>query len=254
MFSFGVAVFYSYYQPIKQNTMLHYSLAENLLTAAASDFMALPLNVRTYTLDDIARRILARHPGMGQSQLNAAIEEFIEEVCIITEDGAAVNTPLFNTHPSISGVFDNATDTFDPKRHRAKTNLTPGTRLRDAAARMKTQKEQTPDPKPFIIEVTDIVSNTVNDRLTPGGVIQVKGGRLKLAATNPDNGIFLLHGGNAVKLDVMVENKPSRLIAMLPATLQPGVYYLEVRTTLSSSNRELKAMRTNRFEKELTAL
>ncbi|MDR2887160.1 MAG: hypothetical protein LBV26_04025 [Bacteroidales bacterium] len=58
--------------------MLHYTLVENLLTAAPDDFMALPLNVRAYGLAEIAQRILARHPGMGLSQINAVIEEFIE--------------------------------------------------------------------------------------------------------------------------------------------------------------------------------
>ena len=90
--------------------MLNYSLLENLLTPAANAFMAQPVNVRSYGMAEIAKRILARNPGLGLSQLNAALEEFVGEVCIIIEDGGAINTPLFNTQPSIAGVFQGATD------------------------------------------------------------------------------------------------------------------------------------------------
>lgn len=233
--------------------MLQYTLVENLLTAAPNDLMALPVNVRVYDLAEIKQRILARHPGMGQSQLNAAIEEFFEEVCILIEDGNAVNTPLFNVQPSFTGVFDSATDNFDAKRHRTKTNLTPGVLMRSASSKIKTQKVQVPDPQPFILEVSDVLSGTVNDQLTPGGVVQLKGGRLKLVTANPDNGIFLVNEqGSAVKLAVIVENKPARLIAMLPADLPQGTYSIEVRTTLTSSNKESKTMKTGRYSKELT--
>ncbi|MDR2887845.1 MAG: DUF4469 domain-containing protein [Bacteroidales bacterium] len=232
--------------------MLQYSLVENMLTAAPDDLMAVPLNVHTYSLAEVARRILARHPGMGLSQINAVIEEFIEEVCIIVEDGGALNTPLFNAHPSIAGVFGGAADSYDPERHRARINLQPGVRMRNAAARMKMQKEQAPDPRPFIVEVLDVVSGTVNQQLTPGGVVQLKGGRLKLVASNPDNGIFLISGSGAIKLDTIVENKPSRLIAMLPANLPQGAYTVEVRTTLTSSNKESRSMKTGWFDRQLT--
>ncbi|MDR2887573.1 MAG: hypothetical protein LBV26_06200 [Bacteroidales bacterium] len=131
--------------------MLQYTLVENLLTAAPDDFMAQPLNVRSYGLEEVAQRILARHPGMGLSQINAVIEEFVEEVCIITADGGAVNTPLFNAYPGIAGVFAGAADSYDPERHSVRTNLQPGVRMRDAADRIKMQKEQAADPQPFIV-------------------------------------------------------------------------------------------------------
>lgn len=233
--------------------MLQYSLVENLLTAAPDDFMALPLNVRTYGLEEIAQRILARHPGMGLSQINAVIEEFIEEVCIITRDGGAVNTPLFNTQPSIAGVFSGASDSYDPGRHRTKTNLSPGVRMRNAAEAMKTQKEQAADPQPFILEVSDVVSGTVNSQLTRGGIMQLKGGRLKFVAENPANGIFLVGENTTVKCEFVAENKPSRLIALVPYAA-PGNYHVEVRTTFNMSGREGKTLKTGRFERELAVV
>jgi hypothetical protein len=198
--------------------VLNYTLVENLLTAAPNDMMAQPVNVQTYTMDDIAKRILAKNPGLGLSQIIAVLEEYTEETCRIIEEAGGINTELFNAYPSMPGVYSSATDSFDSKRHRVKTNLTPGTRMRRATSAVKTQKVQMADTIPFILEVHDVLSDTFNELLTPGGVVQVRGGRLKLAVSNPDNGIFLVdEQGQAVKLPNIVENKPARLIAIINA-------------------------------------
>lgn len=236
--------------------MIAFSLVENHLTTAPNDFTAQTVNVRSFGMSEIVRRIMARNPGLSEAQINAALEEFIREACIIIEDGGAINTPLFNTQPSVAGVFHGAADTFDPRRHRVRTNLSQGTAMRRATASIRTQKVQTAEPAPYILEVHDVLSDTVNEQLTPGGVLQIWGGRLKIATENPENGVFLIDdAGNAIKMPVVIENKPSRLIVMLPADIPAGSYELEVRTTLSSStNKEVRTLRTRRFNRELTAV
>jgi hypothetical protein len=102
--------------------------------------------------------------------------------------------------------------------------------------------------------VLDVVSGSVNDQLTRGGVVQLKGGRLKLALDNPDNGIFVVsNNGTTARCEVVVENKPARLIAVLP-WLVAGNYHIEVRTTLGTSGREGKTLKTGRFAKEFTVI
>jgi hypothetical protein len=114
---------------------------------------------------------------------------------------------------------------------------------------------QTAEAVPYILEVKDVVTNSRNELITPGGVIQIVGGRLKLATENSDSGIFLLDAqDNATKIVHIVENKPSKLIAMVPANLVPGVYSVEVRTNLSNTNKETKKLKTGRFQKELTVV
>jgi hypothetical protein len=236
--------------------VLSYSLTENLLTAAPNDFSAQPQNVRSCSQEDIVNRMAGRNTGLSISQINAVLDDYIREVCLIIAEGGGINTPLVNIFPSIAGVFHGAADTFDARRHRIKSNLTPGVQLRRATAGVKTQKVQTADPIPFIVEVHDVTSNTTGELLTPGGVVQIRGGRLKLATANPENGIFLTgEQGQSVKLGTVIENRPARLIAALPADLPAGAYTLEVRTTLSaSSNKESKAMKKGRFLRELTAV
>jgi hypothetical protein len=225
------------------------------LTLSPNDFSAQPVHVRSFGTGEIVRRILARNPGLSEAQINAALDEFIREACLIIEDGGAINTPLLNTQPSIAGVFHGAADTFDPRRHRVKTNISQGTAMRRATTAIKTQKVQTAEPIPYILEVHDVLSDTVNELLTPGGVLQIRGGRLKMMPDNPDNGIFLTDDtGMVIKMPVVIENKPARLIVMIPPDLPAGSYELEVRTTLSASGKEVKSIRTRRFNRELTAV
>jgi hypothetical protein len=234
--------------------MLHYTLIENLLTPAPDDYTAQPVNVRTHELQDIFQRIGARYPGLTPTQISSAVNEFIEEVCSIVEDGEAVNTPLFNTLFSLPGVYEGAVDSYDPKRHSVKLNISPGTRLRDAVRKVKLEKTVVAEPLPHILEVKDVLGGAVNETLTPGGVVQIRGGRLKFLPEEENNGVFLAgENGTEVKLAMIVENKPARIIAVLPENIAQGVYFMEVRTSYSGSgSKPLRILKTGRFHKELT--
>jgi hypothetical protein len=134
--------------------MLKYSLNENFLTQAPNDFMAAPSDVRVYDLKAIIQRIVARYPGLTPTQISAAIDEFFEEVCNITEE---------------------------------------------------------------------------------------------------DNGIFLINeSGVATKLAVIAENKPARLMAILPTGRPQGIYTVEVRTSYTTSRKPRKSVRIGSFYRQLT--
>jgi len=64
------------------------------------------------------------------------------------------------------------------------------------------------------------------------------------------------HGGyRDMTSSLFVENKPGRLIVMLPADLPPGIYMLEVRTTYSQSGtHECLQLKVGRYLKMLTAV
>jgi hypothetical protein len=236
--------------------MLEYALSENMLTPDPNDYMAQPVNVRSYEMPEIIQRISARYPGLSPTQISSAINEFFDEVCIITEEGENVITPVFRTEFSTPGVYNSAVDSFDPKRHALKINLNAGTRLLEAAKKVKLTKVIVAEPTPHILEVKDVISDSVNDTLTPGGIIQIRGGRLKFIPSEENNGVFLINeSGENIKLTVIAENKPARIMAMLPTELSQGTYLLEVRTTFSSgSAKPTRTLKSGHFNKGLTVL
>ena len=89
--------------------------------------------------------------------------------------------------------------------------------------------------------------------MTKGGVVQLVGARLKFDAKDTAQGIFFVpETGARVRVAVIAENKPARLMAIIPADLAAGTYYIEVRTKITSSPKPLKNIKTGRFFKALT--
>ena len=153
---------------------------------------------------------------------------------LLVVNGAALHSPLMNASMSISGVFDGANDSFDRRRHAVNLNMTAGTLLRDALASVKCEKTQIASTDPYITEVKDVVSDTVNSALTKGGIF------------------FVPETGEPIRVTVIAENKPARLTALIPQTLDAGIRYIEIRTKLLDNNKSLKTMKTGRFAKPLT--
>ncbi|MGI5068403.1 DNA-binding domain-containing protein [Treponema denticola] len=232
--------------------MLKYSLRENLLTPAPDDYIAQAADVRSYTLDEIIDLMMEKGSTLTRADVAATLQVYGEVVSAIIKDGSAVNTPLMNTSLSISGVFIGATDSFDKKRHSVNLNLTAGPLLKDAAAKIKCEKTEAADTNPYITEVTDIVTGKVNEVLTAGGIIQLVGSRLKFDAKDTAQGIFFIpETGEAVRATVIAENKPARLMAIIPDDLAAGTYYVEVRTKIIGSSQKSKTLKTGRFNKPL---
>ena len=233
--------------------MLKYSLRENLLTPAPDDYMAQATDVRSYTLDEIIDLMMEKGTTLTRADVAATLQVYGEVVSAIIKDGCALNTPLMNTSMSISGVFDGANDSFDKKRHTVNLNITAGTLLRDAVTKIKCEKTEGASTDPYITEVTDIVTGTANTTLTKGGVVQLVGARLKFDAKDAAQGIFFVpETGEAVRAAVIAENKPARLMAIIPADLAAGTYYIEVRTKIDMGGKKLKTHKTGRFNKPLT--
>jgi len=237
----------------EEDSVLKYALRENLLTPAPGNYMAQVADVRSYTLDEIINLMMEKGSSVTRADAAAVLQVYGEVCALLVANGAALNTPLMNASMSISGVFDGANDSFDRRRHAVNLNMTAGTLLRDALASVKCEKTQIASTDPYITEVKDVVSDTVNSALTKGGIVQITGSRLKFDAKDETQGIFFVpETGAPVRATVVAENKPARLTALIPQTLDAGIRYIEIRTKLLDNNKSLKTMKTGRFAKPLT--
>lgn len=234
--------------------MLKYSLRENHLTPEPDDCMAQVQDVRSYSLDEVIDLMARRGTTLTRADVSAVLQVYAEVVSELVSDGCAVNTPLFNTSFSISGVFAGMSDAFDKTRHNVSLNISAGTKLREAVKSIKTEKVDGVSTNPLITEATDVVSGTVNMSLTPGGILSLTGSRLKFSTIDEEQGVFLVaEGGIKVRCAVVAENKPARVMVMIPQDLKSGTYYVEVRTKLDSSGKSIKRIKVGHFPKPLTA-
>jgi hypothetical protein len=154
-----------------------------------------------------------------------AVESFLLE-------GYRVVTPAANYSTSIKGNFDGKTDNFNPNRHRIEAIVSPGARLRRAIReRAYAQKELASQMRPEPLEYIDWNSGWRNSLLTPRGMGQLVGQYLKFDPTHPDQGIFFVAAnGSAIQAEVVSKNTSTELMFLVPVSLTPGEYTLEVRS------------------------
>lgn len=233
--------------------MLKYSLRENLLTAEPNDYMAQTQDVRSYSQDEIIELMLKRGSTLTKADAAAVLQVYTEVCTALTAEGCALTTPLFNTSFGISGVFDGAGDSFNKARHTVNVNVSAGAQLREAAKSVKTEKTEAANTDPYIAEAADIVTGAVNSAVSAGGILRLTGARLKFDAQDAAQGVFLVpeDGGEAVRCGTAAENKPGRVMVMVPADIAAGTYYAEVRTKLDGSRKPVKTLKSGRFGKPL---
>ena len=234
--------------------MAKYSLRDNPLTEDPNDKLAALEDVKSLTKEEIIDRILKRGNTMTKTDLLAAINAYEEECAIITEEGSAINTPLFNTSLAIQGKFDNGDDVFDLRRHALKVNVAAGTVLKEAAGKVKLTKVQGTTTVPWITGVRDTLSDAEDKsgNLKAGSVIEITGAKLKFDNADSEQGVFFIGEAGEIRCTQVVDNKPSKVLFVLPMDTAAGSYTLEVRTRANTNGKATKTVKKGSFEKSVT--
>ena len=232
--------------------MLKYSLVENLLTERPDDYSAQTHNLASLDKEAIITRMLNRGTLLTRTDIVAVLNNFEETINEVHLEGYVVTLPLFNTSTSISGVFESPLDSFDGNRHKLNINLTKGAVLRNTEKNVKFEKTNTAAPLPNIQEVKDSLSGTVNEKLTSKGVIELRGYNLKIDGDDPTCGLWIMDAdtGEETKCEVFVDNKPSKIIAVLPA-LPNGSYLVKVVSQYNNGGKFLKTPKQCIYPKPL---
>ena len=232
--------------------MAEYSLTENTLTSAKGDYRAQINDVRSYDKEALISRILQRGTLLTRTDILAVINAMEETIVDIHKEGGTVTLPLFSTGFSISGVFKGTDDSFEPGRHRLNITVQKGKLLKRTQQEIHLQKVDFNPAQAHIYRVTDVVSGTDNEKLTPGGVVKISGTRLKISGKDTKVGLwFVAANGTETKADHLVRNMPSELTAIIPS-LTAGKYHIKLVTQYSGGTKELKTTKSLTYDMELT--
>jgi hypothetical protein len=232
---------------------MDYFLIDNPLTTGdPDDKMGILTNIRIYNELQITKRMRLRGNLLTETDILAVINAYHSEIGLIVEEGDGVHTDLISALPSLTGRFINVSDSFDDKRHKVSYNVNFSKPILQKVGGYKMHKAQTPDTGPIIVAIKDSISGLSDGTLSAGGVLEISGYCLKLFTDMPDNGVFFIAADNTeYKVSVFVDNKPSRLIVMIPA-IPAGTYSLDVRTNYIKSPTPGKQLRKAQFNKLLT--
>ena len=232
-----------------------YYIVENQMTEPSS-WTAIPAAIASLDKEALISEIINRGSTLTRTDILAVLNATEEVVVKASLNGMTVNLPLFNTMFSISGIFDGTGDFFDENRHKFNINLVKGVLLRDAEKKSKLNKIQPPAEPTRIRELKDSVSQKVNECLTARGIVEIRGYNIKIEGDDPDCGLwFVPENGTQTKAKVIVENKPSKVYAMIP-DIDPanGAYQVKIVTQYTCGGIWLKTPRIFVYPKKLTVV
>jgi hypothetical protein len=229
-------------------------LYENFLTDNPNDYSAKVVSERTLNIAEICRAAVRRGGAPSTAEAmehNASL--FLKEMAYQLMDGYSVNTGWFTANAQVRGVFDAKTETFDPAKHSVLFRFNQGELLRREIPGVKVQVLGVGESGIVISHVVDSKTGSVNDLLTPGGTLKIKGGKMKIAGDDPQVGVWFEYETGEAELVAprdLIVNNPSELIVQIPP-LAAGRYQLAIRTQYAVGAL-LKEPRTAVFDKTLT--
>jgi hypothetical protein len=218
--------------------MLKYSLLENQLTTDLYSCIAVVSGQGKKNLDDIIDYMIAEGTGLTRPQAMAYFEKLVQSIEFFIRLGYSVSTPLLKIRASITGVFTDKNDSFDPLRHQVHVKTTSGTRLYKLEENLKVTKVQPNHPSPVIELFSDATTGRINDLATPGGIGVVKGSLLKFDPSDVRLGVFFISAEDPEaesRASVYSGVRPSEVHFQIPSSLTPGEYNLVVRAIVNSS-------------------
>ena len=232
-------------------------LYENSLTDNPNDYIARVATERSLSIADICGSAASR----GGADISAAAIEhgarlFFKEMVYQICDGYSINAEYFTAACQIKGVFNSPSESFNPKKHTIAFQFHQGAAMRSELENISVNIMGVAETGISIAQVIDIKSGSVNEYVTPGRNLRIKGSKLKIAGTHEAVGIYLVHtaSGQRFKVDAsdIVTNNPSEMMIIVP-TLEGGQYTLEI-TTQYAAGSLLKEPRSAAFDRILSSL
>ena len=231
--------------------MLKYSLSENQLNNRTDDYLAYTHSSGSLDKEAVITRMLSRGTLLTRTDILAVLNNLEETTIDAILEGYTINLPLFKTSFSVSGVFESPIDNFDRNRHKLNVNFNKGILIRDAEKEVKLEKMNAVSPQPQIQEIKDSISKKTDEVLTSRGVVEVRGYNLKIEGDDTACGLWFVHeNGDEIQAEIIIENKPSKIIAIIPL-LDNGNYQVKIVTQHTGSATLVRAPKVFVYQKSL---
>ena len=232
-------------------------LYRNALSKTPNTFKARVRSERSLGVKDICISATKRGGAdMSASAMEHAVNLWLGEMAYLLCDGFAVNAEWFTAAVKIKGVFHNPREDFDPMKHSVEFDFRQGALLRKEREKISVKVLGMAKTAPEIVQVTDIKTGSVNDLLTPGRNLRIKGEKLKITGGNKANGVYFINKSNGERIKIndsdVIINKPSELVIVIPE-LEAGTYKLKLTTQFSGHSKILLKKPVNSiFNRALT--
>ena len=232
-------------------------LTPNLLTKDIdNDYIAeVSTSKQTLRNEDIAQRIVDEGSEIKYDTLLSIINQHDRIIREAVCDGYSVLTGVGQYSPRVTGSWIGKSANFDPSVNKLTLDMVLSKEMRDALSTVGVEVLGVKEGGGAAIGlVTDTLTEATDGTITPGEDILIEGAKIKIAGDPDLCGVYFIPRDapeeTIYKVDRrLTQNDPSRIIARVPATLQPGAYTLRIVTQFTSSGSiMLKEPRTLEYE------
>lgn len=211
---------------------MQFILKKNRFLKEDGKYYACPINTRMNNFDDLMKEISGPGSILKKTEINAVIDSYWSNIITYIINGEGYADEYIKLNLKLKGTFEGDQDHFDPRRHQVEVNINPNLKLKEACQEVKPIAKNGKVVHPYIQEVYDYSSDTINQTLTPRGVLRIKGTDLKTFKHPEGQGVFFKNtaSGELTEVENIYTNKPKTLDIMIPQ-LDKGTYQLQVRNT-----------------------
>lgn len=234
-------------------------LTPNLLTKDIdNDYIAeVSTSKQTLRNEDIAQRIVDEGSEIKYDTLLSIINQHDRIIREAVCDGYSVLTGVGQYSPRVTGSWIGKSANFYPSVNKLTLDMVLSKEMRDALSTVGVEVLGVKEGGGASIGlVTDTYTGEANGYISAGEDILIEGTKIKVAGDPDLCGVYFIPRDAPEETIYKVErrltqNDPSRIIARVPATLEPGVYTLRIVTQFSNSAVLLKEPRTLEYEQPL---
>lgn len=191
-------------------------------------------------LNRIIDEIMAVNPGLERETVEAVLKLEQRIITKLTLNGMRVNTGLFSAVATPKGEGGSK---WDNAKNKLNIKITQGTYWRE---KIRQTLVNVLGMKADVMYIDKVTSNSDDNTINPGDIINVTGNFLKLAGEDENVGIYFVNETNEttkVEKRHIAVNEPKKLTFSVPSSLKAGEYTLRIITLFSRSNYLLKEPR-----------
>jgi hypothetical protein len=242
---------------LKETGAVIVELFDNPLTERTDDRYGRVINVASISEDTLIKRAIGHGYNGNADSMYAAYQAMKHEALNAIVRGEVVHFGLGYVTLDVEGVFIGDVPEWNPEKHKLVASITATKELRETLKVTPVHIIGMAPDRAAIAQVTDVTTGKVNELLTPGGMVNIKGARIRIEGDDPAVGLFLTsqdtRQAEQIPATAIGMNDPSKVMFVVPATLAAGSYLMSIVTQVTTNPKHLlNAPRTITFNQILT--
>jgi hypothetical protein len=220
---------------------LKIAVLKNHLPTCPSPYIVRSVNPETVEYDRFLDIMAAGRTTLSRTDIMAAMQLFKEELQKQLTEGKTVKTPTGSFFLNAAGSMESLDESYLPndseKNHEVRLHHKNDKDFEEAVlANLKITREERPDfQSPVVYSVA--VAGEEGSTLRSGGIINIKGLRLRFDSKDASQGVFFVDSSGAeVRCSVYPLMLPGTIMATVPAGLAAGGYSLVLRAAVNGKD------------------